>query len=485
MEILRYIVFIGLLFSVSEIKAQDYFYKKYSSSVFDTGNGIVELPNGDYAITGSSGAFDENSSQAFLMIVDSQGEWKWTKAYGGDGDEVGVRVMHLPGDGFLIAGYTNSTPERDYNFILYKTDEDGELQWEKQYGGDNWEILRDAALLPDGGVILVGQTEGQTTNDIDGFMVRTDAQGDTLWTKVLSTPQPDIIYGIDLVSATDFLISGDYGNDGETAGMIASFDIDGSQNWMEFYNDQGPSTIRAVKSFNGRIYGLGGIWLNEEDHYKWGFEALGDGEFLASFNGTQEASSMFTAFAIRDMESMFVAYTTDAPIDDPYSHGYDALVMKFYTAMYYNDLGLRFSEKGDDIINEVIVASDGGITMIGTCSDYVPGGDLNFMGTNLMVMKISATDEYQDMVDEEPGVFVGLVEEKSYDFIVHPNPTLDNILIPLMLVDMPFTLTDIQGQVVQQGVLSSSLDLSMYTAGVYFLSVSDGTNIRQSKIIKR
>src|SRR5690554_7073949 len=86
------------------------------------------------------------------MLIDSVGNHLWTKNYGGTGDDVGVRVIHVPGDGFFIAGYTSSTPNADFDFVLYKTDETGELQWEKRYGGSDWEKLHDAKLLADGGL---------------------------------------------------------------------------------------------------------------------------------------------------------------------------------------------------------------------------------------------------------------------------------------------------------------------------------------------
>src|SRR5690554_1200633 len=212
MEILRnIIIFCFVAVSVSA-QGQNAFYKKYASSVFDSGNGVVQLPDSSYAITGSSGAFDAYSSQAYLMFTDKGGNQLLTKSYGGDGDDIGVRVMHIPNEGFFIAGYTNSTIGGDYDFVLYKTDEQGNLLWEKHYGTENWEKLNDAILLPDGGVVLVGQTEGLTTQLIDIFMVRTDAMGDTLWTKTLATPENDIAYALDTISANAFILAGDHGN---------------------------------------------------------------------------------------------------------------------------------------------------------------------------------------------------------------------------------------------------------------------------------
>src|SRR5690554_6660330 len=98
MENLKRIILV-LIFVIPVFgSAQISFYKKFTSGPFDQGNGLTQLPDSSYAITGSSGEFDENSGQAFLMLLDSMGNHLWTKDYGGSGDDIGVRVIHLPGD---------------------------------------------------------------------------------------------------------------------------------------------------------------------------------------------------------------------------------------------------------------------------------------------------------------------------------------------------------------------------------------------------
>src|SRR5690554_2628720 len=127
-------------------ESQIYFKKRFTSGPFDQGNGLTQLPDSSYAITGTSGGFNNESGEAFLMITDSLGNQKWTKHYGGTGDDIGVRVIHVPGDGFFIAGYTGSTVLGDFDFVVYKTDEQGVLEWEKRYGNENWDVLHDAKL---------------------------------------------------------------------------------------------------------------------------------------------------------------------------------------------------------------------------------------------------------------------------------------------------------------------------------------------------
>lgn len=486
MEILRnIIIFCFVAVSVSA-QGQNAFYKKYASSVFDSGNGVVQLPDSSYAITGSSGAFDAYSSQAYLMFTDKGGNQLLTKSYGGDGDDIGVRVMHIPNEGFFIAGYTNSTIGGDYDFVLYKTDEQGNLLWEKHYGTENWEKLNDAILLPDGGVVMVGQTEGLTTQLIDIFMVRTDAMGDTLWTKTLATPENDIAYALDTISANAFILAGDHGNNGASAGMLAKYDFDGNQEWMQFYEQQGQSTIRTVKIFDNWIYAFGGIAIEEEDggFYKWGIEVRADGQYNGYWSGSQMASSLFNAMVIRDASSMFIGYYADAEDVNPYESGNDAFVMKFFTDLYYNDLSVNLSGKGEDIINQMIVTLDSGIVVVGTSSQSSFGSTDYYLGSEIMLAKIGPDDEVASTPTTAEDL-VAINEESVLRLPIFPNPTKDMVYLPEEVLSYPFELTDFQGKVVLQGNVESTLNTGELEVGIYFLNVFGKDQVWKTKLIKQ
>ena len=67
---------------------QNSFFKLYSGSGYDRGEGIVQLEDSSYAITGSSSSWGE-SSQAFLLKIDTAGNYLWSQSYGGPESEEG------------------------------------------------------------------------------------------------------------------------------------------------------------------------------------------------------------------------------------------------------------------------------------------------------------------------------------------------------------------------------------------------------------
>jgi hypothetical protein len=457
------------------------FYNKFTSGPFDQGNGIDQLPDSSYAITGSSGGFDLNSGQAFLMLVDSLGDHLWTRDYGGAGDDIGVRVIHIPGDGFFIAGYTGSTSAGDFDFVVYKTDEAGILVWEKHYGGSNWEILHDARLLADGGLVLVGQTEGPTTNGADMFFVRTDALGDTIWTKTIETPQDDVAYAVDTLSSTQIVIGGDMGDAGVVKGMITGYHIDGSQEWLEYYDQNGSTKVRDIEVYDNNIYLVGSMYddvLNQEN--MWFAKGDMTGNYLLDNTGSYDGDSRNTAFTIRDDLGVYLGLSSDAPVLSPFSGGNDIFVLRFGTFMSYNNESKGFSGVDEDIINHMIVANDGGIVFVGTVSDNEAATS---SGTDVLVARMGPADETTPTADTGLD-FVGLYQEEKSILAVHPNPTRNMINFPDKVNGLNYQVINFQGKIVMDGKINSFISLMELTPGIYMIKVEGENQIWTSKVIK-
>jgi hypothetical protein len=476
--LLIFILFMSY-FSIGQIS----FYKTYTGSVFDEGQGITQLPDSSYAVTGSSGAFSSTSGQAYLMLVDSLGDHLWTKSYGGAGSDWGRRVFHKPGVGFVIAGYTNTTDDGSFNFYLIETDESGELISEKNFGTSNWERLWDAVMLSDEGFLLVGETEGATSELKDMYIVRTDDQGDTLWTKTISTQYDDIAYAVTIVNDTTVAIGGDSWENDEPRSTILNMHINGDINWQTYYGDTVETGIRDLEYFDNGLYAGGYIVpLGKVDWDIWALRTDMNGAFVNDLTQDFQGTDFLSSIVVKSLISVYFAICSDSPEYGVFPEGTDAFVSKFDAGFFYKNFSESFSGVNPDIVYQMINTIDDGIAFIGTCADDRVSPS---MGSEVMIVKIGPNDEVVITAEEDNDLVSLSVFSKDENFKVYPNPTANKLIIPEKLIGDKYSIYNSLGKEVQRGNLDASLDVSYFNSGIYHIKVLHNNNYSTVRIVKK
>ncbi len=113
-----------------------------------------------------------------------EGDIVWEKTYGGNAHDQGLSVEKLPGGGYLILGETESIGAGGRDLYLLQIDGQGMLVWEKTFGGGGTEWAKDMISLADGGFLLLGETDS-FSKDFDVYVIRLDVDGTELWSVTL------------------------------------------------------------------------------------------------------------------------------------------------------------------------------------------------------------------------------------------------------------------------------------------------------------
>jgi len=142
---------------------------------------------GGYMFAGYAYTSDTQNAQGFIQICDKRGNIVWYKTYGGANIDR-FDVVHPTSDGGFIAegvtaSYGNASVHHDFDYdeYLVKTDAQGIVQWKKTFGGTLDDQFFDVKETPDHGFVAVGVIDNYNTN-----VVKTDQNGDTLWTRQLN-----------------------------------------------------------------------------------------------------------------------------------------------------------------------------------------------------------------------------------------------------------------------------------------------------------
>ncbi|MDF2436665.1 MAG: lipoprotein [Bacteroidota bacterium] len=162
--------------------------KIYGGARVEYPNNMVATSDGNYLVVGFSQSFGGGDMDVYLMKIDANGNEIFTKSYGGFGNEEGKEIIATADGNYIIVGasnsYTGSSTNNDIQ--LFKIDPNGTLLTTRNYGTSQYESARSIKLCSDGGFVIAGKTAPSLTSNASLYLVRTNANLDTMWTRVLS-----------------------------------------------------------------------------------------------------------------------------------------------------------------------------------------------------------------------------------------------------------------------------------------------------------
>ena len=132
----------------------------FGGSKKEKARAVVALPNGDVAVLGTCRSMGHGREDLCVIRVNGKGKTLWKKAYGGKKRDLATGLT-LTTDGNLVAvGYGESFNKGgDFDVYAVKlSPKNGDLIWQKAYGGDELDHANAVCATKDGGVMIAGST---------------------------------------------------------------------------------------------------------------------------------------------------------------------------------------------------------------------------------------------------------------------------------------------------------------------------------------
>ncbi|MCB9170543.1 MAG: T9SS type A sorting domain-containing protein [Flavobacteriales bacterium] len=164
------------------IIGQTSFQGLFGGSGREVGSSVVQTSDGGYVLAGSTTSTGAGEADVLLIRTDLNGDTLWTRTYGSPGPEFASALRRTSDDGLIIAGFTDTANAGANLAFLMRTDANGDLLWTKTYGFGSVSAATSVEGTSDGGLIMVGYAGGSGFGPWM-FVVKTDAVGDTLWTR--------------------------------------------------------------------------------------------------------------------------------------------------------------------------------------------------------------------------------------------------------------------------------------------------------------
>ena len=487
-----------LSFSVFQLQSQVVkFAKVFGGTSFESPKCVKQTFDKGYIVAGSTSSFNAAVSDVYLVKLDSMGVVKWQNVIGTGNVESGYYVIQTADTGYAIAGYTNNSAT-GYDVYIIKTDKNGAVMWTKSIGGANWDFAYHIQQTADLGYIIAGGTYSYGSGNEDGYLIKTDANGDTLWTKTFGGSYDEEFRSVKQTTDGKYICAGtlkpSFGEKENvyvvkangSGGLLWSKSIGGSD------SDIGYDIVQSAA--DGNYYVAGSTKNTGFSNNKWDVYFLK----VSDSNGDSLLSEHYGTVPGND-EGYSICETASGRIviggylETDHTGGVGGGGKDFYVVsidnLGGNYRGPTFGTFNDETGYGVDCTKDGGFVIVGETQGYPD------KQSEILILKT-------DSLGNDPGAFVvdntvGIKDEKSNTEAIKIWMLEANNEIFLQVSDAivsekikSIRICDMLGRTVSDDVPAfknkNSIELSPnLTQGLYMITIATATNMYSHIFIKK
>ena len=445
------------------------------------------------------------STDLWLLRINDDGDTLWQKSLGGTAGETPYIIRQMPDSGYIITARTLSNDVNVSgshgmeDFWILRVDSSANIIWQKCFGGSVTDIACELKITPDGGFIICGNSDSND-GDVSGnhgfkdfWVIRLDPNGNLLWQKSYGGTSQESATAVSRTSDGGFLIGGmALSNNGDVSGnhggmdyWVIKIDSLGTLLWQKTYGGTGMEQCMAMvenavgnfmlfgytTSTNGDVtgnHGSGDFWLVEID-------SVGTLLWQKTYGGSLMDEGYHLAI---DPAGNYILCGWAASSNGDVSinqGGYD------YWIINCDQQGNLIWEKSvggssDDMAHFVIPLPTGNIIVTGNTRSS--DGDVSF--------NHSTFRDYWTVMFQGPTT---LHVQNSFSSTVKIINENDGIQISGLQsgLNYDFSVVDISGRVIAEKKFTGNagfIPLADLVAGIYFLRVNDGTNVETVKFYR-
>lgn len=493
MKLSTIIVFILLSYTISgqiSLKSST----TIGGSSFDSASGIIETPDNKFIIAGSSSSDDLDmstnigSNDIILIQMNTENEIEWIKNYGGSEDDKADDIIQTEEGGYLLVGGSRSSDfqvssnQGLSDVWIVKLNEMGDIQWQLSVGDTLWDDSRDVIQNSEGDYVILSRTQKEQTFD-DCLLTKVDQQGNLVWNKTFGGSEEEwpakILEtndGYFLVGSSESSDMDVSSNNGETDFWILKTDFDGNKLWDRNYGELGYEiATSAIMTQDGHIIIIGRAYNadqadNNGDYWITKIDQNGEMIWDKRYGGSEiDNPTQIEETADRNLNIIGFSSSSDRDLESNNGN---------------NDFWfLQLDENGDKLNSFSFGGSDiDRLTQMSTTNGKIFVAGHSYSDD----YDIASNNGFSDIWFGELDITSSINETISGDNITcWPNPTNDilHLEIPSNEQLISFTLCNLNGAYLI-ATNKNTLDLTSYNAGCYYAIVKTNLGSYKLKVIR-
>jgi hypothetical protein len=242
--------------------------KTFGENYYESVSGVQQTMDSGYIVSGQTGVVGNNNY--YIMKLDATGTMAWQKILVGNHNDIAHSIQLTKNGGYIIAGQTGTAG--NYNYWIMKLDDEGDMIWRNTFGGSGDDIANSIQQTKDGGYIVAGSTSSND-GDVKGnhggtdyWIVKLDENGNMTWQKTYGGSSEEVAKSIQKTKDGNFIVAGyTYSNDGDVNSnhggadyWVVKLDTSGNIIWQKTFGGTGDDIANNIQLTNDGKYIVAG-----------------------------------------------------------------------------------------------------------------------------------------------------------------------------------------------------------------------------------
>ncbi len=494
--------------------------KTFGGSSTEYPYSVVVTKDNKYVVAGWTNSFDGDvdtvnrylSSSGWLIKLDEEGKLIWKKNYGGNKGDVFSSIFQTSDDGFILVGGTNSidgdlkNTSGKHGWVL-KIDSLGVVQWSKTYGGSGGDAFT-SVFQNKNGDYFIGAYSNSTDGDFDEnagkydiWILKLNTKGDLIWKKRIGGSEDDILKQLTNIDDKTFAFVGvSQSKDGnflyETKGNYGDYIIKMDSSGKIIWNVTPIGTrllsreLHSVSMSGQNIVSagmeiVGQLGVSTQYPYSWNFKVTktdtsGNDIWTKLYGGLQtDAANSVNVFPNGDLLISGLTQSNnsgDVRNNHSLANATDFWVIRIDSIGKLKNATCYGGFNNDEALSSTI-DKKGNVIIVGFSESNNGTFSENKGGIDWGVIKIVYN-------------LLNIVETSNgyVDISEFPNPIENSLTIRISNGFEPSVrLTNITGKIYfnsERIKNETSIDMSQYPSGFYFITYQIDNQLTTKKIVK-